>query len=485
MSIIDKVRNAMRSFLQIEPAQTAGITIMEQLDYLSNAAKNRIWYRGNGWELSQLYKQISAGRSMFWAAVPTKGMEIRKAHTGIPKLMVDVLTAVVMADMNDIRMPEELSGRWDKIAQENSFEALISRAVTETLIVGDGAFKISLDSEVSDNPIIEFYPGDKVDYIYRRGRITEVIFRTLYKEKSGTYVLSEHYGYGYVRYELTKGNSTVPLDTITQTAGLVDVDFNKSILMAVPMMIYRSGTYEGRGRSIFDGGKCDSFDSLDEIWSQWLYAVRQSRPMKFLPPAYSPKNPYTGEDLKPNPFDNIFIESNGPVQETTTPPRPELIQPAIPHESYLAAYITALDLCLQGIISPSTLGIDVKKLDNAEAQREKEKTTLYTRNQIVGVLQQVIPELIRKVFAVIAIANDEKIIDPDAEVPFGEYANPSFESQVETVGKGRTAGIMSVEAAVDELYGDTKDDDWKSTEVQRIKAQTGVETMDEPVFTEV
>ena len=64
----------------------------------------------------------------------------------------------------------------------------------------------------------------------------------------------------------------------------------------------------------------------------------------------------------------------------------------------------------------------------------------------------------------------------------GEYANPSFESQVETVGKGRTQGIMSIEAAVDELYGDTKDDDWKSTEVQRIKAQTGVETMSEPLL---
>ena len=63
-------------------------------------------------------------------------------------------------------------------------------------------------------------------------------------------------------------------------------------------------------------------------------------------------------------------------------------QPVIPHDSYLASYVTALDLCLQGIISPSTLGIDTKKLDNAEAQREKEKTTLYTRNAIVEALQE-------------------------------------------------------------------------------------------------
>ena len=484
MSIIDKVRNAMRSFLQIEPAQTAGITIMEQLDYLSNAAKNRIWYRGNAWELSQLYKQISTDRSMFWAAVPTRGMEIRKAHTGIPKLIVDILTAVVMADMNDIKLPESLSERWDSIAKENSFDELISKAVSETLIIGDGAFKISLDSDISAQPIIEFYPGDQIELVHRRGRITEIIFRTVYSENNGNYVLSEHYGFGYVRYELTRNERSVPLEILPQTAGLKDVEFDRSVMMAVPMMFYSSGTFEGRGRSLFDGGKSDSFDALDESWSQWLYAVRQSRPMKFLPPNYTPKNPYTGEDMKPNPFDNIFVESSGIVSETTTQPRPELIQPQIPHESYLATYITALDLALQGIISPSTLGIDVKKLDNAEAQREKEKTTLYTRNKIVGVLQTVLPKLIQTVFDVIAVMNNEQPKEIEIEVPFGEYANPSFESQVETVGKGRTQGIMSIEAAVDELYGDTKDDDWKSTEVQRIKAQTGVETMSEPAFTE-
>ena len=69
-------------------------------------------------------------------------------------------------------------------------------------------------------------------------------------------------------------------------------------------------------------------------------------------------------------------------------------QPVIPHDSYLASYVTALDLCLQGIISPSTLGIDTKKLDNAEAQREKEKTTLYTRNAIVEALQETLPKVV-------------------------------------------------------------------------------------------
>ena len=41
---------------------------------------------------------------------------------------------------------------------------------------------------------------------------------------------------------------------------------------------------------------------------------------------------------------------------------------------------------------------------------------------------------------------------------------------------------MSIEASVDEVYGDSKDDDWKAEEVQRIKAQNGIETMSEPLL---
>ena len=43
---------------------------------------------------------------------------------------------------------------------------------------------------------------------------------------------------------------------------------------------------------------------------------------------------------------------------------------------------------------------------------------------------------------------------------------------------------MSIEAAVDELYGDSKTDEWKADEVSRIKAEQGITELSEPVFTE-
>lgn len=114
--------------------------------------------------------------------------------------------------------------------------------------------------------------------------------------------------------------------------------------------------------------------------------------------------------------------------------------------------------------------------------REKEKATLYTRNNIVNQLQKVLPKLVKMTLQAIDTLNNATTQEIDVDVTFGEYANPSFESQVETVSKAKQGGIMSVEASVDELYGDTKDDDWKQEEVARLKAEQGISDMEEPAL---
>lgn len=39
---------------------------------------------------------------------------------------------------------------------------------------------------------------------------------------------------------------------------------------------------------------------------------------------------------------------------------------------------------------------------------------------------------------------------------------------------------MSIEASVDELYGDSKDEVWKADEIARLKAEQGIEESTEP-----
>jgi hypothetical protein len=183
--------------------------------------------------------------------------------------------------------------------------------------------------------------------------------------------------------------------------------------------------------------------------------------------------------LKPNAFDNRYIQTDADMKERAGN-KISTESANIQHDSYMATYSSALDLCLQGIMSPSTLGIDVKKLDNAEAQREKEKVTLYTRDAIIEALQPRLEELVEVAVRAYYRSLNQKEPEYTVTATFQDYANPSFESQIETVSKGRQGGIMSIEACVEELYGDDREQEWKDEEIKRLKAEHGLVDIEEP-----
>ena len=479
----ENIKRGIRSWLNVIPANPHQIQINEILDFEANAIRNRIWYRGDSNELEQLYRQQNmeyADKYKFWASKCTPGMEMRKIHTGLPGLIVRILSAIVLADMNDFDFAEEKQKKiWDEIVKDNEFSKKMEKALKETLYIGDGAFKITIDTQISEYPILEWYPGERVEFVRRRDRVQEVIFKTPYRCKGRTYVLNERYGFGYIINELYLDGKPVDLKAITDTENIKDWSFDEKAILAVPFQIYESAKYEGRGGSIFDG-KLDSFDAFDEAWSQWMDALRAGRAKTYIPECLVPHDPETGEIIRPNPFDNRYFASDNDMSEKAEN-KVNTDQPDIPHESYQASYCTALDLCLQGIISPSTLGIDVKKLDNADAQREKEKATLYTRNAIVEALQDMLPKLVSAAINAYNILNKNAVEEIKVDVPFGEYANPSFESQVETLAKARPGvPMMSIEAQVEELYGDSKDEEWKREEIARLKAEQGITELEEP-----
>lgn len=477
----ETIKHGIRSWLNIVPASPYAIQIDETMDFELNAIRNRIWYSADGNKIEQMYRQMPeyADKQKFWSSRCTPGMEMRKIHTGLPSLIVRVLNSIIVSGMEKFEFSSPKQEQlWEEIEKDNKFRKKFEKSLKETLFIGDGAYKISVDTDLSQYPILEWYPGEHIEIVLNRGRLKEIIFKKVYMDGKRQYVLNEHYGYGYIDPHLYRGETEVPLNTLDETANMKVVTFDKSVILAVPMKIYESSQFEGRGGSIFDG-KLDAFDAFDETWSQWMDALRAGRTRTYIPESYIPRNPETGELIKPNAFDNRFIvgdnnmDENGKNQILS-------IQPSIAHDSYLASYCTSLDLCLQGIISPSTLGIDVKKLDNADAQREKEKTTLYTRDAIIEALQETLPELISAAINAYHLLHNETLEEVEANIKFKEYANPSFESQVETVSKAKQGGIMSIERCVEELYGDSLDEHCKEEEITRLKAEQGIQDMEEP-----
>lgn len=478
MKFGERVKNMIKSWLDIRPAQGQTFTINENMDFQANCIRNKIWYRGDSRELSEFYGQLMFAEDTFWGAAQTADIRMKKSHSGLPKLIIKTIINTVMTDYSGDDVEDEY---WKEVNKENEFDSkMLKLLLGDLLHIGDGAIKINYDANISDKAILEWVDGSKIEFVYKRGRLVELIFKSFHEENNATYLLEEHYGYGYITYRLLKDGKEVPLKTVKVLEKLENITFDKSVMWAIPIMLNESAKYKGRGESIFEG-KYDSFDSLDEIISQWLEAVRAGRAIKYIPENMIPRDPNTGEFLiNSNPFDNKYIKPEGSMSENGQD-KIEIKQAEIPTENYLQSYITFLDLCLQGIVSPSTLGIDNKKLDNAEAQREKEKTTLYTRGLIIDTLTEFIPKVINTVLKSRAQMEKKPIPeDVEANVKFGEYSNPSFEAQVETIGKGRQQGIMSIEASVEELYGDSKEEKWKQEEIARLKAEQGIVDIEEP-----
>ena len=485
MGLKDMIRTKMQSFLEINPPIAMTINIQEWLDFNGNAIKNKIWYRGDPNEIEQLYWQLpqhEVDKQKFWASRPTVGLEMRKIHTGLPSTMVDLLAGIITTNINDFDFEgnEVVAEVWNEhIDPENDFKHLVEKSVKGTLVVGDGAYKLSIDPTMSAYPIIEFWTGDMIDFKMKRGRIQEIIFKSYHGHEGETIELREIYGHGYIRYETYRGDSPVEMPLTGEFEGLVNVEWDGDDMMAVPVKFYSSNKFEGRGRSLFDK-KIDAFDSYDEAYSQWIDALRAGRTKEYIPESLIPRDPNTGKVLKPNPFDNRYIKTDADMRERADN-RITSTSAEIKHDSYMATYATALDLCLQGIMSPATLGVDVKKLDNAEAQREKEKVTLYTRDAIIEALQPALEKLVEATITAYYRSIEQPVPDYTCTITWQDYANPSFESQIETIGKGKQSGIMSIEACVEELYGDSRDDEWKAEEVARLKAEQGITELEEPM----
>lgn len=469
------------------------VNLTERVSFNNNCIKNRVWYRGDPSELEEFFKSgihsDSVSKARFWASVPSSG-RMRKFHSGIYATVIDAITDLILGDYQGLQIGDasedgqnDSLAIWEEIAKDNNFDSELFRdAITGTLVVGDGVFKFSYDKEISDYPIIEFVSGEDLEIISRRGRVSEYRFYSHYKKNDKKFKLIESYKKGAIEYRLLDSNDKeVPLVTLDETKDLTNVSWPGKFFLCVPLRFYKSPKEKTRGMGILDR-KSDNIDALDEVVSQWIEAIRDGKVKTYIPESLLPKDPNTGEVLTPSAFDNKFIKTSTSMKEGQIDTI-EQVQAVINYEAFVNTYASILDLILQGIVSPSTLGIDLKKTDNAEAQREKEKTTLKTRGKIVDTLMEVIPQVVNTALITQQVIENrgQGIIIPENEISllFGEYASPSFEDRVETTSKAATSNIMSVERLVDELWGDSLTRKEKDEEVERIKILRGVNVLEE------
>lgn len=494
----------------------------ERLTFVNNideVQKNKlkeynVWYVGDSDELLNFYTRASSidyntdplynrnKKDYFWSVASTEN-GIKKSHSGMPRNIVDTLVNIVGVPKIGVGSPDSvlsvLDDRLKEILDENDFnKMLIQKARPMTLVEGWGAYKINWDSDFCDVPLIIYYRADAVDFIYRSGRLVAIVYKDYYQDADGkNYILFETRRiekrdtakFGRVpcliiEKELFRVNGDSEVLTpmsLTSLPQLRDVapalcieNFNR--FLGYPCIYYEDSTEDCYGRSIFTG-KLDLFDDEDQCHSQAANAVRRSTVHEYFNVMYLEKDPRTGMPLMPKAFDRNYISFKGakggdgavgggglPVQVT---------QPAINFTEYSAEEQNILLNIINGIMSPATLGIDIAKKDNAEAEREKEKVTIFTRNTIKGEEGKSIRALCNDLLCADELMHKGELTCKkyDVYVQYDEFADASFESKLEAVLTGWQSGLISDNMAIEYLYGDSVSKEIRDRELKFIKEQ--------------
>jgi len=462
-----------------------------------------IWYTGDSQELLNFYTEANAieynyepyyqrnKQNYFWAVSSTEG-DLKRTHSGQPRNVVDTLVNIVGLPKINCTNPE-VDKVLQKILKDNRFKKLfLQQQLPLTLVEGEGCWKINWDTDLSDSPILIYYRSSAVEFIYRANRVVAIVFKDYYFDENGQkYLLLETRRTAkepghivpslFIEKELFVfgSNDSLMPKPLTDLPQLKDVKpcivvHDYAGFLAVPCIIYEDNENENCGRSIFQG-KLDLFDDLDQCLSQSANTVRRSTTREYFNSNYLERDPDSGMPIQPKAFDRKYTlyaggrDANGgltgePVQVT---------QPQLNFTQYDAEAQHILLQCIAGVMSPATLGIDIAKKDNAEAQREKEKVTIFTRNTIIFEETDIGEKLGRELLCANELMHKGTITARDYEisVKFDEFADASYESKLEVLLTGFNSDVMTPEMFVEKLYGDSLTKEEKADQVQYIKDQ--------------
>lgn len=482
MSFLDNLKQSLIKWLNLdEQIHSYDKTQMNALTIYDEYALYDAWAISDSKILEATYKKLPESfKNCFWKAVPDDVNPLPKKTTGLASVILSSIINIISENYNGILFNEredQLDQIWTKIETDNNFYKVLIGAIRDCLVYGEGAFKIFYLPEVSELPIITFVGAKKckIDYSYNRVKSVEFYDNTYIDDRGNQYILHEIYTKGKIEYKLYCDNKEVPLTSIPETENLKDVEFtDKEYLGAVPYHIYDSDKHEGHGESIYANGKTDLFDALDEVISQFNLSVRLSAPKLYANESMFKRDVDGNRIINSTIFNPLYVKHTSNVMETDD--NIQVIQSAINSDQYGQAITQLITLICAGLISPSTLAIQMQSKtiynsDSGEAQREKEKQTLYTINKIKASVFNIIPNVIITSLKLYGILNNTVIeVDPtEISVEFSEYANPSFEAQIQTL---KTAcpelTIMTPEEIVSEKYGYTLTDDEKAVLIRDL-----------------
>jgi hypothetical protein len=510
MQIKEYLRRKLLGLLGL--AKTDGESVEQRLTFINDAEKliksriieYNVWYGGDGDELLNFYtheQMLSYNyepwysrnkRNYFWSISSTE-QDIKRTHSGQARNMVDTIVGITSFPTIKCTNSKEMKELLAKIIEDSKLKVTYrDEQLPLTLVEGWGCYKINWNLDISDYPYAEYYRAENVDFIYKANRIVGIIFKDYYTDgENKKYMLTETRMLKYdnvlkQRYlEITKelfktmGDEIVPVEDFNAVPELAGCEKayridGISCLLAEPCILFKDTSGIGAyGRSIFTG-KIDLFDDLDQCLSQNSNAIRRSTVTEYYNSDYLERDENTGMPKQPKAYDRKYVIYKGQTDAngaSTSREPVQVTQPQINFAQYTDNAVQILVQICNGILSPATLGIDLAKKDNAMAQREKEKVTIFTRNGIIASETEILRGLCSQLLTAYFLMHntDKPVQDFSISIKFSEFADESYENKLKILCQAYDGENISDEMYMEKLYGDTLSEEEYNKELAWLK----------------
>lgn len=462
--------------------------------FLRELRENQIWYRGNPEELEYFFKQVynvyqksarspyavAESQTKFWRTVSG---DVPRVHSGLPKLATQALVNLISGNGYEVNVndSEEDLQRLEDILEDNNFDSLLQEAISTETWAGFVFFKICHDLELTDKPIIEVVSPFNASCETERGRIKSITFHFKQDINDKEEIEIRE------KYELKNGKLEVEIkaykdDQEVELPEEYKEYETKYALSFIPALLKNNTGHNSRfpnkpyGESEFTSVQ-SLFHTLDDLLSQTELEVSNAIATKFVNSKLIPK------DINGKPYK---FDRNQTVQEITSNDMEDdtfdvrkfvsVLQPDIRVDRYdgIITDIYARILTNMGL-SPLTVGLPGFESVQASAssQREREKTTIRTRAKKLKLWKQTLRDLFEKVLKYDDYINNRSEGEYEISIDFPQYAVPTLDERIATIGQAVQMNIMSVEKAIDELYPELTDEDKKKIIVD-IKLEQGI-----------
>lgn len=501
--------------LQFNPLKlTTKISEEDITSFSDKIAEYKVWSSGDATKIRDFYNQFRESETLhyFWRNVPPTSM---CKHTGIPSLIASKMGYILFGNGINIEVVcYDENGNSDKNKSDVVREEILtlySRLEMERKLqlgasteswCGHVFYKLSVDNTLSDYPIIEVADVTHGRVIKERGIVKAIAFPNWYKDKNKqNYRLDEVYStnengdatisYHLYKLDVTKGTEQeVSVTVLPQTAFLVEADKTfegiKGILAFEKpnksSLLFSESDY---GASDYEGA-IDSFDAMDEAYTNIFKELRTNRTVRYIPKDMIPKS-VDGSFALNDDFTDAYVQVESDVDQNSDN---KITFSIIPDktESHKAKFLTALTTALNKAgLSPYAIGITGLESVNAsaESQQERNKVTLETRKAKMALWKPFIEEMLIKIVQLNDWLIKNKIVEQDykdngidwdnteIQVSFGDYIVETEQSIIGQAISKLNSGVASTETAIKEIHPDWTDEQVLE-EVNKIRYEKGM-----------